>query len=116
MEFSVPTERKLYAFRTESGWAYDDPRVPIENEPFVDGAELIIEHLLANPHADRAVLRFSDREEYPHVLEYLEDHAGGATYLLRGTGMKGWLCVHLFDYFDTPPKRISISVTEYQKP
>ncbi len=97
-------------YRWEGMWVFDDERVGLLREPFVGGADTIIDlaiaaAAIADP-ANGFVLIFS-ANPFPgaHMeLDWVRDEMGGNVY--RWEGQEGWLCPALLKYFDEPPLKI----------
>ena len=95
-------------------WVFDDPRVGLVQEPFVAGADTMI---------DRAVAGIGNAEEgfamtfsaipfpgHQFSLEWRRAGDGGNWYYSPDFDMEGWLCPALFRYFDTAPRHIYVQV------
>jgi len=93
-------------------WAFDDPTVGLEKEPFVWGAPAIIDLLVAGiPNArDGVRLLFSDSPfpGFQRSLTLKRQENGGGWYRLGDSQMEGWLCPALFMYFSEAPPRIYV--------
>lgn len=91
-------------------WVFDDERVGLVQEPFVSGADDIIEKMVANiPDAKNGfILLFSSGPFHGHQVEFewRREDQGGNWYYLKELDMEGWLCPALFKYFETAPKTI----------
>ena len=91
-------------------WVFDDPRVGLVQEPFVGGADEIIDRWTANiPDAQSGfVLVFSEVPFPGHSLHLVWRRAelGGNTYYSPELDMEGWLCPALFRYFAEQPKEL----------
>ena len=89
---------------------FDDERVGLIQEPFVSGADAIIEKLVANiPDAENGFLLLFSSQPFPghqYVFEWRREENGGNWYYFSELHMEGWLCPALFKYFDTAPARI----------
>ena len=91
-------------------WVFDDPEVGLVREPFVSGADVIIDKMveqLDNP-AEGFTLLFST-EPFPGFeleLDWVRPELGGNWYVSNSLGMEGWLCPALFKYFDSAPPKI----------
>ena len=90
-------------------WAYDDSDVGVYGEPFVLGADVMLTRLRAvqvGPGFDPFRILFS-ASPFPAALEMqrLEEEDGGVWYeaVFGDEALRGWLCGHFFDYFETAP-------------
>ena len=100
----------LHPYKTEGLWVFDDPKVGLVQEPFVSGADDIIEQMvggLVRPE-DGFTLLFSANPFPGHqtTFEWRRSEMGGNWYYNAQLGMEGWLCPALFKYFDAAPQRI----------
>ena len=99
---------KLYGSRV-----FDDERVGLQQEPFVAGADIMMECLVADiPDAANGFVLIFSGTSFPghqHRLDWLRaDDDGGNWYYSDEFGMEGWLCPALFKYFEEAPKRIYV--------
>jgi hypothetical protein len=90
-------------------WVYDDPELEVYSEPFVLGADTILStlrELQVGPGRDPFRITFS-ASPFPGALagRRLGEADGGVWYEteLDGHVLRGWLCNHFFDYFETAP-------------
>ena len=97
-------------YRYEGTWVFDDERVDLFREPFVAGADHIIDLLTAHiPDADQGFrLTFSAQPFPGHQVRLVLDRPeyGGYWYSWPERNVEGWLCPALFKYFETAPKEI----------
>ena len=95
-------------------WVFDDPRVGLVQEPFVAGADLMIDRIVATMvDAERGfALTFSARPFPGHHyrLEWRRTESDGNWYYAPALDMEGWLCPALLRYFAEPPREIYIRV------
>ena len=93
-------------------WVFDDARVGLVQEPFVSGADTIIDRAVANiGGADRGFVLVFSASPFPgHELrlDWRRSDLGGNWYYSDKFQMEGWLCPALFKYFDNPPKEIYV--------
>ncbi len=100
----------IHPYKSQGLWMFDDPGAGLHREPFVAGADQIIERL-TEPIPDAAAgftLLFS-ANPFPGAtaeLERGEEDLGGYWYSCAALGMKGWLCPALFRYFAEAPPRL----------
>ncbi len=95
-------------------WVFDDARVGLDAEPFVGGADTIIDELVRDiPTAEKGFrITFSTGAfpGYSHRLDWVRPELSGNVYRLAALEMEGWLCPALFKYFPEAPKEIYIRV------
>jgi hypothetical protein len=100
----------IHPYMTEGLWVFDDPAVGLRQEPFVSGADTIIERMVADiPHArDGFTLLFSGSAfpGYQLELEWVRADMSGNWYRSQALGMEGWLCPALLKYFESPPAKL----------
>ena len=103
-------------YRWEGMWVFDDPRVGLDREPFVAGADTIIDLAVAQKgirNADKGFLLLFSLAPFPGAdmeLEWLREESGGNVY--RWGEQEGWLCPALLRYFDVAPNRIFVQMKE----
>ena len=102
----------IYPYKYEGMWVFDDKRVGLDREPFVAGADKIIDHVLAikgiqNPEAGfRIIFSASEFPGYNVKFDWVKEGDGGNWYKVEEYQMEGWLCPALFKYFKEAPKQI----------
>ena len=102
--------RVIHPYKYEGVWVFDDERVGLIQEPFVAGADDIIEMLVEKiPNAENGFsLIFSDAPFPGHQVEFewTREESGGNWYFIKELNMEGWLCPALFKYFGSAPQNI----------
>ena len=100
----------IIPYRWEGMWVFDDERVGLAKEPFVSGADAIIDLMVADlPDAEkgfRLIFAASPFPGYAHALEWRREEHGGHWYFSSDFAQEGWLCPALFKYFDSAPEKI----------
>jgi hypothetical protein len=101
-------------YRHEGMWVFDDPRVGLSREPFVAGADTMIDKAVAKlPNAEKGFLMVFSETPFPGhqiTLEWKRADGGGDWYYSPQLQQEGWLCPALLKYFDKPPKSIFVQV------
>jgi len=101
-------------YKWEGTWVFDDPAVDLVREPFVAGADTIIDVATNNiPNADKGFLAIFSASYFPDakiVLDWVQEDGGGNVYSWAEKEMKGWLCPALLRYFEQPPAKLYIQV------
>lgn len=91
-------------------WVFDDERAGLVQEPFVGGADDIIDLWTAEiPDAEQGFRLVFSAGPFPGAtlhLEWRREAEGGNVYFARELDREGWLCPALFKYFETAPKEI----------
>lgn len=104
----------IYPYKYEGLWVFDDAKVGLVQEPFVSGADVIIDRLTAHiPDADNGFRLMFSAGPFPGataVFEWRREEMGGNWYYSRDLDIEGWLCPALFKYFDAAPKMIYAKV------
>ncbi len=95
-------------------WVFDDPRVGLVQEPFVAGADTMIDRVVADiPEAEKGFLMLFSTTPFPGhqvKLEWRRGDGGGNWYYAPQLDMEGWLCPALFKYFSEAPREIYVQV------
>ena len=99
-------------YKWEGMWVFDDPRVGLYREPFVSGADVMMDKLVAGlPDAQkgfRLIFSAAPFPGYTAKLEWRRDEYGGNWYYSPQFDMEGWLCPALFKYFPRAPREIFV--------
>jgi hypothetical protein len=97
-------------YRWEGMWVFDDERVGLVKEPFVGGADTIIDIAVAQKaivKPEKGFLMLFSGDPFPGAdieLEWVREEMGGNIY--QWEGQEGWLCPALLKYFEQAPKKI----------
>ena len=95
-------------------WVFDDPRVGLSQEPFVSGADIMIDRVVADiPNAERGFIMVFSKSEFPgHQLrlDWRRQDGGGNWYFSPKLNMEGWFCPALLKYFAEAPTAIYVQV------
>jgi hypothetical protein len=104
----------IVPYKFEGLWVFDDPRVGLQQEPFVGGADTIIDQMVAGiPNADEGFAMLFSSADFPgsqHRLEWRRPDRSGNVYYSRELQLEGWLCPALLRYFDGPPSELFVQV------
>ena len=100
----------IHSYKFEGLWVFDDEKVGLVQEPFVSGADEIIERMVVGldwPEAGFTLL-FSANPFPGHeaCFERHREETGGNWYYSSDLDAEGWLCPALLKYFDAAPARI----------
>lgn len=101
-------------YKWEGLWVFDDPNVGLVKEPFVGGADTMIDVATAPiPNATKGFLAIFSASDFPDaqiVLERVREDRGGNVYRWKEKELEGWLCPALLRYFAEPPAQLFIQV------
>ena len=93
-------------------WVFDDARVGLSQEPFVSGADSLIDRAVADiPSAEKGfLLVFSSRAFPGHQihLRWRRPEMSGNWYYSAELDHEAWLCPALFRYFDAAPSDLYV--------
>jgi hypothetical protein len=97
-------------YRFQGTWVFDDERVGLIREPFVAGADIILDLLTAEiPDAAKGFrLTFSAQPFPGYQVRFVrgrEEYAGN-WYSWPERNIEGWLCPALFKYFPSAPPEL----------
>lgn len=102
--------RAIHPYKWQGLWVFDDADVGLVKEPFVSGADEVMDILTAAlPEAETGfTLLFSDRPFPGHhaVFERRREEHGGWWYYSPALDKEGWLCPALFRYFEEAPEKL----------
>jgi hypothetical protein len=99
-------------YKWEGMWVFDDARVGLHREPFVSGADVMMDRLVANlPDATKGFRLIFSATPFPGYmakLEWRREEFGGNWYYSPEFDLEGWLCPALFKYFPAAPREIFV--------
>jgi hypothetical protein len=101
-------------YKFQGFWVFDDPAVGLCQEPFVSGADDIIDILTQDiPDAASGFKLVFSPQPFPGFtarFDWNRPELGGNWYVWTDRGIEGWLCPALFKYFETAPKALYVKV------
>ncbi len=101
-------------YKYYSMWVFDYPQVGLVHEPFISGADTMIDKVVETiPDAEKGFLMVFSATPFPGYqfkLEWRRAESGGNWYYSPQIDMEGWLCPALLKYFDEAPKEIYVQV------
>ena len=104
----------IHPYKWNGLWVFDDPKVGLVREPFVAGADVIIDLLVAGiPNAEQGFTLIFSAQPFPGYqaeFEWRREEYGGNWYYSPVQDREGWLCPALFKYFDHAPQRLYAQV------
>ena len=99
-------------YKFEGQWVFDDPRVGLHREPFVSGADVMMDRLVASLHrAEKGFRLLFSAAPFPGFtakLEWRREEFSGNWYYSPQFDMEGWLCPALYHYFKAAPAAIYV--------
>jgi len=99
-------------YKWEGLWVFDDPNVGLVKEPFVGGADTMIDVATRHiPNAGKGFVAVFSASYFPDaqiVLERVREEGGGNVYCWAERGMQGWLCPALLRYFSQAPEKLYV--------
>lgn len=107
--------RVIHPYWHQGLLVFDDEAVGLVREPFVAGADTVLEILAESvgPECkERFTLLFSDQPFPGHQAEMRRLHPehGGTWYSCDQVGLEGWLCPALFKYYAEAPANLYIQI------
>jgi hypothetical protein len=100
----------IHPYKAGGLWVFDDPAVELRQEPFVSGADAIIDRLVQEiPNAESGFTLVFSAQPFPGYqaeFEWRREEFSGNWYYCPALKMEGWLCPALLKYFDAAPKKI----------
>jgi hypothetical protein len=95
-------------------WVFDDARVGLVQEPFIAGADTMLDRITANiPDADSGFTLIFSAHPFPghqSRLDWRRAEHEGDYYYSADLDLEGWLCPALLLYFAEAPKYIYLQV------
>jgi hypothetical protein len=100
----------IHPYMKEGVWVFDDAAVGLREEPFISGADRIIDRMVVDlPGAESGFTLLFSGSSFPGYqleLEWVRADMSGNWYRSRALVMEGWLCPALLKYFDSPPANL----------
>lgn len=100
----------IHPYMHQGLWVFDDPAVGLCREPFVSGADVIIDRMVADiPDAQNGFTLLFSAAAFPGhhaVFEWVRADMSGNWYRSAALDREGWLCPALLKYFDAPPAKL----------
>lgn len=107
-------------YKYRDSWVFDDERVGLLQEPFVCGADTMIDKVVATiPDPESGFIMLFSAIAFPGhqiKLSWRREDCDGNWYFSEQLDMEGWLCPALFEYFDEAPKEIYVQVKAKTNP
>ena len=95
-------------------WVFDDVRVGLEAEPFVGGADTLIDHVTADiSNAAEGFVMVFARIPFPghqFQLDWRREDGTGNVYHSKDFDAEGWLCPALLRYFEVAPPSLFVQI------
>jgi hypothetical protein len=104
----------IHPYKYEGVWVFDDPDVGLTREPFIAGADVILDRMTESiPNAAAGVTVLFSAQRFPGAqfeFDWRREESGGNWYFSRRFALEGWLCPALFKYFERAPAQIYAQV------
>jgi hypothetical protein len=93
-------------------WVFDDARVGLVQEPFVSGADTIIDYAVRDiPGAEAGFILVFSGGPFPGYqirLDWRRAQMDGNWYYCEAFDLEGWLCPALLKYFTDAPGQLFV--------
>jgi|TARA_B100001964_G_C14133705_1_gene554149 hypothetical protein len=102
----------IFPYFHQGMWVFDDEDVGLNKEPFVGGADTVIERAIEAKgitnakEGFRLIFSSGPFPDYDLKLDWLREGDGGNWYRTDKFDLEGWLCPAMFRYFDEAPKAL----------
>jgi hypothetical protein len=104
----------IHPYKHEGMWVFDDPAVGLRREPFISGADTMIDKAVAEiPNAHKGFALIFASNPFPGhqiALEWRRAESGGDWYYSPQLQQEGWLCPALLKYFTKAPPAIYVGI------
>jgi hypothetical protein len=102
----------IHPYKHAGMWVFDDARVGLVQEPFVSGADTIIDKMVSDiPNAEAGFSMVFSAGSFPGhnaVFDWRREESGGNWYYSPALDIEGWLCPAMFKYFDAAPTKLYV--------
>jgi hypothetical protein len=102
----------IYPYKHQGLWVFDDEATGLVREPFIAGADVLIDKALEakgisnGEKGFRIMFSAGQFPGYDFKLKWIREGEGGNWYYSEDFSIEGWLCPALLEYFDTAPEEI----------
>jgi hypothetical protein len=100
----------IHPYKSDGMWVFDDRQTGLIQEPFVSGADKIIDRMVTQiPDAESGFTLIFAGTPFPGYglkLDWRREEYGGNWYYSAELDREGWLCPALFKYFEMTPQVI----------
>ena len=105
----------IFPYKHHGLWVFDDARTGLEQEPFVAGADTLIDRALVRKgiQGDHGFRLLFSAGEFPGCdleLRWVREGDGGNWYHADDFDHDAWLCPALLKYFDSAPTRLYVKL------
>jgi len=115
---------KIWAYKHKGQWVFDDDDRGLVKEPFVAGADTLLDILSKGKNAVNLIFSGDDFPKANLVINRTSESAGsfggGTDYVFESPGitLPVWLCPALFKFFKEAPETIYVyaSPAQYTEP
>ena len=111
-EMNTNSLQVIYPYKFHGVWVFDDERVGLEREPFVSGADVLLDELTDGfPHANNGFTLLFSTNKFPGYavsLNWIREEHNGNWYHCPEYDIDAWLCPALLKYFVTPPTNLYV--------
>jgi hypothetical protein len=102
----------IHPYKFEGLWVFDDASKGLNKEPFISGADLIIDRMVQEiPNAEHGFTLLFSSAPFPGFgfeFEWRRADLSGNWYYNKILDLEGWLCPALLKYFESPPKNLYV--------
>ncbi len=99
-------------YKYQGMWVFDDAKVGLAQEPFVAGADTIMDRFAADlPQGSQGFRLVFSAEPFPGYalkFDWVRPEMSGNVYHSPELGMEGWLCPALLKYFPEAPPALYV--------
>ena len=113
---------KITAYKHQGQWVFDDDDGGLIKEPFVAGADTLLDIISKDKNAASLLFSARDFPKVTHAIRRVSESAqaigGGTDYMYEAPGMYPlpvWLCPALFKFFEEAPETIYVYATPYKR-
>ena len=100
----------IHPYKSGGLWVFDDEPVGLMQEPFIAGADTVIDYLVRDiPDAASGFTILFSGEPFPGYqvkFQRRREDMGGNWYYSPDLDLEGWLCPALLRYFEAAPQTI----------
>lgn len=99
----------IHPYKYKGQWVFDDKSKDLDKEPFVAGADTLLDILTDNANECTVIFSKTKFPDAQFSLEKIEEDGADGTFYKYDNHML-WLCPALLKYFERPPRNISFQI------
>lgn len=102
----------IFPYKKNSTWMFDDESRGLLMEPFVAGADTLLDKVCGGKHEITAIFSPTEFPDHDFVIEKTGGDESGTDYYCEKYNHKLWLCPALFCYITPAPAKLFVKISK----